>query len=152
MFTDVIFTCRLAEIAQSLSDELDRRFPQQELLDAFGIIYPQYWQQPGAEESFRHHLAVIKKFYSHSQLLNAGLPLQEGGASYTAPEMLSGSNLDNQQGLFKVTMKANCEGALASAGNLNPVIQLWRELSQSRHLRKLISEYFKLAEIGCCLV
>ena len=152
MFTNWALISGLAEIAQSLSGELDRRFPQQELLDAFGIIYPQYWKQEGAEESFAHHLAVLKKFYSNARVLGAGSPLQEGGTSYTAPEMLSGSNLDNQQGLFKVTMKANCHLACASTVQLNPVIHLWRNLSQSRHLQKLISEYFKLAEIGCCLV
>jgi len=35
------FKC--AKAAQSLCDELDRRFPHQDLLDAFGIIYLQYW-------------------------------------------------------------------------------------------------------------
>jgi hypothetical protein len=139
-------------MAQSLSDELDRRFPQQELLDAFGIVYPQYWKQPGADDSFSHHLAVIKKFYCHSKVLNAGKPLYEGGGSHTASEMLSGSMLDNQQGLFRTTMKANCDAACSLASNINPLILLWRNLSESRHLCKLISEYFKLAEIGCCLV
>jgi hypothetical protein len=81
-----------------------------------------------------------------------GKPLVEGGRAYIAPEMLSTSILDNQQGLFKLTMKANCEAACASLFDINPVIKLWRNLSKSRHLCKLISEYFKLAEIGCCLV
>jgi hypothetical protein len=36
--------------------------------------------------------------------------------------------------------------------DINPVMKLWHNLSKSRHLCKLISEYFKLAEIGCCLV
>lgn len=136
----------------SLSDELDRRFSQQELLNALGIIYSQYWKQPGANESFGHHMSVLKKFYSHPRLLNAGLALQDGGSSYTAPKILSSYNLDNKQGLLKLTMKANCESALASAGRMNPLISLWRGLSQSRHLTEFISEYFKLAEIGCCLV
>jgi hypothetical protein len=65
-----------------------------------------------------------------------------------APEMLSASILDNQQGLFKLTMKANCDATCAPPFNF----KLWYILSQSRHLCKLIYEYFKLAEIGCCLV
>jgi hypothetical protein len=81
-----------------------------------------------------------------------GKPLVEGGRAYIAPEMLSTSILDNQQGLFKLTMKANCEAACASLFDINPVIKLWRNLSKSRHLCKLISKYFKLAGIGCCLV
>ena len=64
-------------MAQSLSDELDRRFPQQELLDAFGIIYPQYWKQEGADQSFPHHLAVFKSFYCHAKAVNVEKPLVE---------------------------------------------------------------------------
>jgi hypothetical protein len=140
------------KMAQSLCDELDRRFSSQELLDAFGIIYLQYWMQEGTEESLPHHLAMLKEFYCRAKLVNDGEPLVEGGSPYTVPEMLLASTLDNQQGLFKLTMKSNCDGACAPFFNVNPLIKLWRTLSQSRHLYKLISEYFKLAEIGCCLV
>jgi len=135
-----------------LSDELDWHFPHQDLLDAFGIIYPQYWKQPKAKRELLFHLNVLKRFYSHSKFLNAGLPLHEGETPYTASEMLSDSYLENQQGLFKLTMKANCVDAIVVAGQLNPVIHMWRTLSGSRHLRKLILEYFKVAEIGMCLV
>ena len=131
----------IVEIAQSLSDELDRRFAQQELLDTFGIIYPQYWKQEGADRSFPHHLSVLKNHYCHAKVLQGD-----------AGELLSSSNLDNQLGLFKVTMKANAEAACSPPLSVNPVVKLWNTLSQSRHLQKLISEYFKLAEIGCCLV
>jgi hypothetical protein len=55
------------EITQSLIDELDSRFPSHEVLDAFGILYPQYWVQEGTEDSFPHHHAVLKKQYSHRQ-------------------------------------------------------------------------------------
>jgi hypothetical protein len=127
-----------AEIAQSLCDELDRRFPSQELLDAFGIIYPQYWMQEGAEASLAQHLLVLKDFYACAKVVKG----VEGGRPYTAPEMLSASNLDNQQGLFKLTMKANCEAACAPLFDINPVIKLWRNLSKSRHLCKLIVRIF----------
>jgi hypothetical protein len=139
-------------MAQSLCNELDRRFPSQELLDAFGIIYLQYWRQEGAEVSLPHHLAVLKEFYCRAKLVNDGKPLVEGGCPYIVPEMLLASTLDNQQGLFKLTIKANCDSACVPPFNVNFLIKLWRTLSQSRHLCKLISEYFKLAEIGCCLV
>ena len=139
-FCDLL-VCACAEMAQSLCDEFDRRFPSQELLDAFGIIYPQYWIQEGAEASLAQHLSVLKDFYSSAKVVNG----VEGRTPYTAPEMLSASILDNQQGLFKLTMKANCEAACAPPFDINPVIKLWRKLSKSRHLCKLISEYFKLA-------
>jgi hypothetical protein len=101
------------EIAQSLCNEFDWRFPSHELLDAFGIIYPQYWRQEGAEESFSQHLLVLKDFYSRAKVVNEGRPLVDGGKPYTAPKMLSASILDNQQGFFKLTIKANYEAACA---------------------------------------
>jgi len=119
-----------AEIAQSFCDELDRRFPQQEFLDAFGIIYPQYWKQEGADASFPQHLLVLKKFYCHAQLLKPESPNVDGGGKpYTVPKMLSSSKLDNQQSLFKVTMKTNADAALGPPFDVNPVIKLWRNLS-----------------------
>jgi hypothetical protein len=137
------------EVAQALSDELDRRFPHQEVLDAFGIIYPQYWMQEGADESFHKHLDILKQFYCGDRKLNNG---KEDGKPYSVPEMLNASSLDTQQGLFKVSMKANCETACAPPLGVNPLIRLWRNLSASRHLVKLIPEFFKLAKIGSVLV
>ena len=148
LFSDEVALC-IAEVAQSLCNELDRRFPQQSLLDAFGIVYPQYWKQDGADESFAKHLSVLKDFYCHPKVFPGDC---DGFNSYTVPEMLSPSKLDNQQAMFKVTMKANADAALIPPFEVNPLVKLWRNLHQSRHLTSLISEYFKLAEIGCCLV
>jgi len=139
-----------AEIAQSLCDELDRHFPQQELLDVFGIIYLQYWKQEGVEESFPQHLLVLKSFYYHAKSVNASVG--GVGQTHTIAKMLSATNLDNQQGLFKVTMQANAEATCSPPFHVNPMIKLWRSLSQSWHLQKLIFEYFKVVEIGCCMV
>ena len=47
---------------------------------------------------------------------------------------------------------ANCEAACGPPLEVNPVMKLWRKLSMSRHLCSLISEYFEVAEIGCCLL
>jgi len=66
--------------------------------------------------------------------------------------MLNGSNLDLQQGLFKITMKANAALAYGPPLDVNSVIKLWQRLSRSHHLYKHIPEYFWLAEIGYCLV
>ena len=42
---DVVISMRdkLKEIAKSLSSEIRERFPQDELLEAISIVYPQYW-------------------------------------------------------------------------------------------------------------
>ena len=95
---------------------------------------------------------MLKEFYSQTKAVNGGKPLVEGGKAFIVPQLLCGSHLDNQQSLFKITIKANCESAYALPLITNPLIKLWRTLSASKHLMKLISEYFKLAEIGICLV
>jgi len=107
-----------------LSNELDRQFPQQELFDAFGIIYPQYWRQVGAEASFPKHLEVLKNFYCQAHSVNNGQPLYEASKPYTTPTILSAMNLNLQQGLFKVTMKAQCEAACGLPLDVNPIIKL----------------------------
>jgi hypothetical protein len=108
-------------MVQSLYDELDQRFPSQEILDAIGIIYPQYWRQEGAEESLAQHLLVFKKIYSYAKLVNEGKPLVEGGNPYKAPLMLLASTL---------TIKANYEVACAPPFHINLLTKLWSTLSQ----------------------
>ena len=52
-----------AKISQSLCDELKNWFAQQDLVNAIGIIYAQYWQQHGADKSFQHHMVVLRQFH-----------------------------------------------------------------------------------------
>jgi len=49
-------------------------------------------------------------------------------------------------------MSSNAEAVYSPPFHINHVIKLWKKLGQSLHLRKLIFEYFKLADIGCYLV
>jgi hypothetical protein len=63
-----------------------------------------------------------------------------------------GFQVGGQQGLFKVTMRANTEATCTPPFPVNPFVKLWRQLTSSRHLCKLILEYVKLAEIGSVLV
>jgi hypothetical protein len=110
---------------------MDTRFPQHDLLDAFGIIYPQFWMQEDVEEAFQQHLSVLKAFYCTAREVNGGRPLIEGGDSFTAPELLSASKLEVQQGLFKVTMRANAQAACTPPFSGNPLVKLWRQLTSS---------------------
>ncbi len=36
------------------------QFPTQKLMDAFGIVYPQYWLHLKQETRFAAHLAILK--------------------------------------------------------------------------------------------
>ena len=54
-FHDVVISVRdnLKEIAKSLSSEIRERFPQDELLEAMSIVYPQYWDHSQNEKKNR---------------------------------------------------------------------------------------------------
>ncbi len=43
-----------------LITKLQGRFPTQDLMDALGVVYPQYWLQLKLERRFNVHLAIIK--------------------------------------------------------------------------------------------
>jgi hypothetical protein len=49
-------------------------------------------------------------------------------------------------------MKANTETTCALPFIVNPVVELWQQLTSSKHLYKLISKYVKLVEIGNVLL
>jgi hypothetical protein len=58
-----IATCELLVL------ELDQRFPNHELMNVLGIIYPQYSLQPNCESTFVDHFALIKHHYCISKKL-----------------------------------------------------------------------------------
>jgi hypothetical protein len=43
--------------------ELTRRFPDCEIMEALGIVFPQYWLQAHCDKLFPHHLVIIKQWY-----------------------------------------------------------------------------------------
>ncbi len=43
--------------------ELDQQFMNSELMNAIGIMYPQFWIQLDVDLSFFLHMVVIKKHY-----------------------------------------------------------------------------------------
>jgi hypothetical protein len=50
----------LARAAKTLIQQLETRFLAHGVMDALGIVYPQYWLQVDYETSFPKHLVVIK--------------------------------------------------------------------------------------------
>jgi hypothetical protein len=53
-----------------LINELDKKFHAQEVLNAIGIIYSEYWLQANVEQRFLGHLALFKSHYCHHQAIN----------------------------------------------------------------------------------
>jgi hypothetical protein len=43
--------------------ELSMGFPAAGLMDALGIIYPQYWGKEDCDSKFEKHLKIIKGHY-----------------------------------------------------------------------------------------
>jgi len=46
------------------SDKLEKRFLAQDVMDALGLVYPQYWLKPSCEQTFLLHMAILKGFYN----------------------------------------------------------------------------------------
>jgi hypothetical protein len=55
------------EAAGRFVRELSQRFPTSSLMDAHGIIYPQYWMNVEADSNFPKHLKIIKDQYEISK-------------------------------------------------------------------------------------
>jgi hypothetical protein len=43
--------------------ELERRFPAQDIINAIGVIYPRFWVQPKAKHKFKAQLSILKVHY-----------------------------------------------------------------------------------------
>lgn len=61
-----------ARVVPVLITEFQRKFQEHHVLDAMGIIYPQYWLQDEAERSFPKHLKILWIFYCDAKVANSG--------------------------------------------------------------------------------
>ena len=61
----------VAGAAKKLIQELEVRFPSASLMDAFGLVYPQYSMGTTADEDFQRHLDVLKEHYRHTKEFNS---------------------------------------------------------------------------------
>jgi uncharacterized protein YijF (DUF1287 family) len=66
-----LYIC-VAAAAAKLGKELGSRFPTAEVMDAFQIVYPQYWNERDTDANFDHHLKVLKTHYSHGKSFSTG--------------------------------------------------------------------------------
>ena len=167
----------VASAAKKLIQELEVRFPSASLMDAFGLVYPQYWMGTTADEDFQRHLDILKEHYGHTKEFNSArkgkhstsivgpsskdavVPASEthttankdsdGKQSYP---VLSISKLDEQATMFKIAMKGNCHAAMQGDLPLNPLTRLWRRIEANSLLRHKLSEYLKIAELAVVTV
>lgn len=54
---------QLTDVAHSVIEELDNRFPQHQLLEALSILHPDFYTRGGSFEKFQEHLDVLCDHY-----------------------------------------------------------------------------------------
>jgi hypothetical protein len=80
----------------SLIEELARKFPNHEFMNATRIIYPQYWLNSEVENMFPTHLALLKAQYYFEKEADV-----EG---FKVLALFNEQKLDIGTSFFKVTM------------------------------------------------
>jgi hypothetical protein len=84
--------------------ELECKFSNYELMNVFGVIYPQYWLQPFCGFTIVTHMNLIKPWATFNNILNL------------------------QTSLFKLTMKTQTPKVMEEPRDDNLVIKLWHQL------------------------
>lgn len=126
--------------------ELKARFPEQHVLNALGVVYPQYWANGGGLDTFNKHLEILKGFYCEPKWIDDGTEGSKGRKLVS--RLLDSWKLESQQGMFKTAMQSNWQLALEPPFTCNPLTKLWRILDGNSLTQHLFSEYLKLAEIS----
>jgi hypothetical protein len=137
--------------AARLIKELADRFPAAPLMDALGMIYPQYWLDADCEANFKRHLVVVKEHYGYTKKFSKKTKDVSEVVREVDP-ILSPATLDMQANLFVVTMAANAKACMQKPIDINPVTRCWRTIDNNAMLRHGLSKYLKVAEIAIAMV
>ena len=132
-----------AEAARQIISELEKRIPAVELMDALGIVYPQYWVSPIATDTFLQHLDVLKCWF--------GVPKRLKG-DFVVPTLIDAQRLAEQSSFFKLSMLNNAQWAVEQNFRMNPLSRLWKKLSSNALLASKLSELLKIAEVAAITV
>jgi hypothetical protein len=138
------------EAALLLRGELDRHFPNSDLMCALGVVFPQYWLQGNADEFFPLYMKTIHDHYCVGRSLNRGTD-EEPCVKQIEP-LLDTRTLDLQSLLFKLTMKSNYKSAIEEPHDQNPLTKMWQRIGQNALMLNRLSEFIKLCEIAVTVV
>jgi hypothetical protein len=128
-FSAVKGQCKAA--AELLISQLEKRFPNSEIMEALGIVFPQYWLQEKCDELFPLHLQVIKAWFCNFKVANFRVGGERELRQVAAP-------LDSK--------------AMECPDSVNPVTKVWQKLGCNALLLSKLSEYMKLAEVAVTVV
>lgn len=126
--------------------ELDCRFPEVELMNALGIVFPQYWLQPNCDELFPLHMKTLKFQYCVCRTMNFGTK-EEPVMKHIDP-IIDEHSLSLQSSLFKLTMKSHAKVAMEEPHDQNLVTKLWTWVGQNAPMLNWLSEFIKVAEVA----
>lgn len=112
--------CR--DAADLLRLELDLRCPEVELMNALGVVFPQYWLQPNCDDLFPMHVKTLREHYAVCRTVNLGSKEEPNMQQVDA--LIDGRALSLQSSLFKLTMKSHCKSAMEEPHGDNPVTKL----------------------------
>jgi hypothetical protein len=96
------------EIAHAFSNELNTCFPSQELMNAFGVVYPRYSVALDSKASFPLHFEAIMSFYC--------VPHKTFNFELLVVSPLDKLKLEFQVSLFKTTILHNASKILKKDG------------------------------------
>lgn len=103
------------QLTWSAINELDARFSNSDLMNALGIVFSQYGLLAPEEESFNFHLVVLKSHFSEAKIVGVG------DMSYVVEEPFNVILFDQQQIVFKRTMKKNMSATMGKPVDENPL-------------------------------
>ncbi len=117
-------------------------------MDAMGIVFPQFWRDEHADESFFKHLAVLKAHFCQNKTVTGWKHVGDT----SVPGLLKPEALDAQHAMFRLAMKTNWSTTMSRPFSINPLTRIWQQLGANTILLAGFPEYFKLAEIAIVLV
>jgi hypothetical protein len=136
--------CR--DAAEMLIAELGKRFPDHKLMNALGIVFPQYWLQHNCDEFFPLHMKTLRQHFCETRSVSKG----DVAKQIQAP--LDARTLGFQTSLFKLTMKSHAKAVMEEPRDKNPVTKLWEKIGSNALMLNRLSEFFKVAEIVMTVV
>jgi hypothetical protein len=139
--------CDNAGIAEALIEELDLRFPTHHVMDAMGVVFPQYSMQENVERTFSTHLCILKDVLCHSKCVVE----LDGEGDWVKP-LLSAKALDEESCMFKMSMLSQSKLVMMPPYYMNPATKLWQIMEANSLLRHAFPVYFRLATMALTLV
>jgi hypothetical protein len=105
--------CAMA--AERIIDELEKKFPAVDVMDALGVLYPQYWTLPTVVSTFPQHLEVLKPVYGQPKRLKD---------ERIVPALIDAHRLSEQSSFFKISRLNNAQWAVDNNFGVNPFTRL----------------------------